>query len=304
MSRRILYSIKPEEAGERAEFFLRSHGCSHHILTLLKRQPDGILLNGQRCFASAQLKAGDQLVINLPAEEPSPGVLPVKMDLKIVFEDEDLMVIDKPADMPVHPSANNHDNTIANGLAWYFQAKGQPCVCRCIHRLDRDTTGLFIAAKNVLSASLLSEMLIRREIHREYLALAEGLTPEEGCIDAPIGRLPGSVLARCVDFSGGDRAVTHYRRLNYQNGYSLVSIRLETGRTHQIRVHMSYIGHPLPGDFLYNPNYSRIHRQALHSHRLTFCQPITGEPLDFISALPDDMLRAMNTEDENQTRTT
>jgi 23S rRNA pseudouridine1911/1915/1917 synthase len=141
------------------------------------------------------------------------------------------------------------------------------------------------------SASRLSTMVKNREIHRQYLAVAEGLVPDHGIIDAPIGRVDGSTIEREVNFETGDRAVTHYARLDYknENGFSLVSLQLETGRTHQIRVHMNYIGHPLPGDFIYNPDYSIIKRQALHSSRLEFSHPVTGEPLHFTAPLPDDM---------------
>ena len=132
-------------------------------------------------------------------------------------------------------------------------------------------------------------MVAKREIHREYLALAAGLVPDSGVIEAPIARVDGSTIEREVNFETGEFARTHYRRLEYKNGYSLVSLKLDTGRTHQIRVHMKYIDHPLPGDFLYNPDYSVIHRQALHSYRLTFTHPITGKELQFTAPLPDDM---------------
>ena len=139
------------------------------------------------------------------------------------------------------------------------------------------------------SASLLSEMVAAREIHREYLAIATGETPKNGTIIAPIARVDGSTIERCVNEEQGDYACTHYKRIAYKNGYSLVSLKLETGRTHQIRVHMKHIGHPLPGDFLYNPDYSVIERQALHSHKLTLRHPISGELLEFVADLPEDM---------------
>ena len=199
------------------------------------------------------------------------------------------MVLDKEANQPIHPSINNYDNTLANGLAWYFSQKNEPFVYRCINRLDRDTTGLLIVAKNMLSAAILSEMGKRREIHREYLAIVQGEIAADGTVDAPIARMADSIIARCVDFTNGETAVTHFKRLCFQNNLSLVSLKLETGRTHQIRVHMKYIGHPLIGDFLYNPDFSLIKRQALHSHKLSFFHPITKEWLSFTSPLPKDM---------------
>ena len=297
MRRVLSYLIEEADTGKRVDLFLRSRGFSHHILTQLKRTDSGLLLNGSRCLVSALLQKGDLLTVTLEGPVPSQNVLPVFLPLSMVYEDEDLCVLDKPAGMPVHPSINNHENTLANGLAWYFKEQNLPYVCRFINRLDRDTTGLLIAAKHALSASILSDMLKKREIHREYLALVKGKTPASGTISAPIARLPDSALKRCVDFSHGEKAVTHFTTLDYrpdryENGCSLISLYLETGRTHQIRVHMNFIGHPLPGDFLYCPDNTFIQRQALHSYRLSFAHPITGEALSFTSPLPEDMRHA------------
>ena len=203
-----------------------------------------------------------------------------------------MLVINKPADMPVHPSINNHDNTLANAVMYYFQKKGEPFVYRCINRLDRDTSGLLLLAKNMFSAAVLYRQSAERKIHREYLAIAAGETPEDGIIDAPIARAEDSAIMRCVDFYSGERAVTHYKRLLYskEKDCSLLQIRLETGRTHQIRVHMKYVGHPLLGDFLYHPTAMElIQRQALHSWSLTFAHPVTGESMHFTAPPPMDM---------------
>ena len=164
-------------------------------------------------------------------------------------------------------------------------------VYRAINRLDRDTTGLLILARHSLSAAILSEMVKNRQIHREYLAVATGKVPESGVIDAPISRVDGSTIERCVDFDRGEAARTHYRSIFYDpvTNCSLVSLKLETGRTHQIRVHLKYLGHPLPGDFLYCPDFSLIRRQALHSHKLTFLHPLSGEEMCFLAPLPADM---------------
>ena len=164
-----------------------------------------------------------------------------------------------------------------------------PYTFRCVNRLDRDTTGLTLIAKHMLSSAILSTAAARREISREYIAIASGKTPESGTIDAPIGRVAGSTIERQIDFENGERAITHYRRLAYHDGLSLLSLHLETGRTHQIRVHLKSIGRPLIGDFLYNPTDTTIKRQALHSYRLTFSHPITGESFVLTAPLPDDM---------------
>ena len=201
-------------------------------------------------------------------------------------------MVNKPADMPIHPSFQNHGNTLADALTWHYQQHGEDFVYRCINRLDRDTTGLLIVAKHLLSASILSDMVGKREIHREYLAIVKGIPPENGTISAPISRKKGSAILREVNFETGEPAVTHFARLEIRNGLSLVSLKLETGRTHQIRVHMGYIGCPLIGDYLYYPECSRISRQALHSHRLSFLHPITGKALSFTAPLPEDMKKA------------
>lgn len=281
MNRVLTYEITEEQEGTKIGDFLRRAGYSRHVIIHLKKTENGILLNGEWAYVGQFLKEGDHLEIRIIESESSEQIVPAELPLDIVYEDEDLLIINKPADMPIHPSINNYDNTLANALMWYYQQKGETFVYRCINRLDRDTTGLLIVAKNMLSGGILSDMSKKREIHREYLAIAEGEVPQEGVIDAPIARKEESVIERCVDFEKGDRAVTHYWRLDYRNGYSLVRLKLETGRTHQIRVHMKYLGHPLTGDYLYNPDYRILNHQALHSWKLAFRHPITGAQMQF-----------------------
>lgn len=218
-------------------------------------------------------------MVTVPEVESGENIIRTEMDLDILYEDEDILVINKPAGMPVHPSMGNYENTLANGIAWYFSQKGEDFVYRCINRLDRDTTGALILAKNPLSAAVLSVQMKRRQIRRTYLALVDGVLPESGVVDAPIARMEGSVITREVNFETGESAVTHYERLAVGRYYSLAELHLETGRTHQIRVHMKYIGHPLPGDYLYHPDYRRIQRQPLHSFQLEFTHPIAKEPM-------------------------
>ncbi|MDO4521990.1 MAG: RluA family pseudouridine synthase [Eubacteriales bacterium] len=287
MRRVFTYHIKEHEDITVAEL-LRGQGFSRHILTRVRKAEGGILVNGQRVWLSTRLRIGDVLTVTLTEEASSEHIVPVELPLDIIYEDEDLLVINKAADMPIHPSIHNYENTLANGLAWYFAERGEKFVYRCINRLDRDTTGLLIVARHGLSGAILSEQVKQRAIHREYLAIAEGEVPQQGVIDAPIARKGDSVIERCVDFARGERAVTHYRRIAYKNGYSLVSLRLETGRTHQIRVHMKYLGHPLIGDYLYHPKLDRIDHQALHSYRLEFIHPITQEAMCFTQAPPWD----------------
>lgn len=291
MKRIFTYTISEEFENSTLLSFLKAECYSSPVITHLKRTENGILLNG--CWARVRdiLHKNDILTITLLETDSSDNIVPVPLPLNIIYEDEDLMVINKPGDMPIHPSQNNYENTLANAVAYYFSQQGIPFVYRCINRLDRDTTGLLILAKHMYSASLLSDMVKNRFIHREYIAIADGNVNDEGIIDAPIARVKDSSIEREVNFTDGDFARTHYKCLKRKNGYSLVSLKLETGRTHQIRVHMKYIGHALLGDFLYNPDYTFMKRQALHSYRLTFTHPITKEKLTFTAPLPPDMKR-------------
>jgi len=289
MKRVFSYQISREYNNGTLLSFLKEQKYSSQIITHLKRTENGILLNGEWGRVRDILHTGDELTIQLIETASSENIVPMNLPLDIVYEDEDILVINKASNTPIHPSQGNYNNTLANAVAYYYQQKGESFTYRCINRLDRDTTGLLIIAKHMYSASLLSDMVSQREIHREYLAIATGEVPENGTIIAPIGRVDGSTIARHVDEKHGEYACTHYQRLAYKNGYSLVSLKLDTGRTHQIRVHMKYLGYPLIGDYLYNPDTQWISRQALHSHRLSFLHPITHEKMEFVAALPKDM---------------
>ena len=288
MQRIIEYFISENTGAVTILDFLKREGFSRHILSSMKNVPNTIILNGVRGFGRSVLKPGDHLMVTVPETESGKNIIRTEMDLSILYEDEDILVINKPAGMPVHPSAGNYENTLANGIAWYFAEKGEDFVYRCINRLDRDTTGALILAKNPLSAAILSVQMKKRQIRRTYLALVDGVPDVSGTIDAPIARMEGSVINREVNFLTGETAVTHYKRLATGTRYSLMELHLETGRTHQIRVHMKYIGHPLPGDYLYNQDYSRIQRQPLHSFQLEFIHPVTKKPILFTAPVPDD----------------
>lgn len=303
MKRILTYLITESDSDQRIYDFLCHHGYSRHIRTWLKQHPGSVRLNGEEALFYFPLKNGDLLEISLEEEHPSENIVPVDLPIHIIYEDEDLMVIDKPADMPVHPSIGNYENTLANAAAWYFHRQDIPFVFRCINRLDRDTTGLLILAKHMLSGAILSDQMKKRAIHRTYLAITEGKTDPAGTIDSPIGRTDQSLILRQLDHENGDSACTHYLQKCWhpktfypetlpvpQDGLSLVQLQLETGRTHQIRVHMTSIGHPLIGDTLYNPETALINRQALHSYRLAFTHPVTGVSLEFTSPLPEDMV--------------
>ncbi|WP_101875798.1 RluA family pseudouridine synthase [Lachnoclostridium edouardi] len=299
MKKIICYNITEKQAGKSVELFLKSLGYSKNIIVHLRNTPMGLTVSGDLVYTTYILKAGQKLTVTLIEEQSSHNIVPVPMKLSIVYEDEDILVVNKQAGVPIHPSQGNFSNTLANGLAWYFQEKGQAFVYRAINRLDRDTTGLLIVAKHMLSACILSAMVASRQIHREYLAVVRGMTLQKGQVEAPIARVHHSTIERCVNYAEGDKARTFYKRLCYNPDCrcSLLSLHLESGRTHQIRVHMKAIGHPLPGDFLYNPDYHYIRRQALHSHRLKFSHPLTGEKMCFTAPIPEDMKFALSPPD-------
>ena len=294
MNRNIDYIIDEDSAGLRVEQFLRRKRYSGQNLSEMKRMPKSILVNGVHYYMRQELSKGDHLQVRICETKNSEKIPPTNLPLDIIYEDEDLLVLNKPAGMPIHPSLNNYTNSMANALAYYFQSQGKPFIFRCCNRLDRDTSGLTIVSKHLVSGSILSDMTKYREVHREYLAIARGsVTPSEGTIQAPLGRKDGTIIERTVDWEHGEDAVTHYKVVKEANGHSLVSLRLETGRTHQIRIHMKYLGYPLIGDYLYNPDMEYMTRQALHSHHMEFTHPITGEHMSFTAPLPEDMARVM-----------
>lgn len=290
MKRTLSYTITNENKADTIGAFLRDAGYSHRILIELKQNPEQICLNGTPSWLNTPLDPGDTLTLFLPDEPVSSDILPVNLPIDIIYEDEDLMLLNKAAGMPVHPSQGHHENTLANALAYRFASRGEHFVFRAVNRLDRDTTGLLLIAKHKISGAFLSAMTAKKEIRREYLAIVAGKTDESGTIDLPIARKDGSTIERCIDMEHGEHAVTHYRRLDYREDLdcSLIQLRLETGRTHQIRVHMKAIGHPLLGDFLYNPDYHFIGRQALHSYTVAFRHPITGKNMEFTAPMPED----------------
>lgn len=292
MTRTLEYRITKQFHNAKIGDFLKALGFSRQCVIALKKQEKGILLNGIWSYVNTKLSIGDTLTLTLSEDTSSEKIPPVNLPLYILYEDEDILVLNKPADMPIHPSLNNYENTLANAVAYYYNSQNVSFVFRCINRLDRDTTGVTMLAKNPFSAGILSEMVRKHEIHREYIAIASGILDEkEGIVSAPIGRKEGSTIEREVNFETGEKAITHYTVLkeNKELNYSLIKLWLETGRTHQIRVHMKYLGHPLPGDFLYNPDMTHIKRQALHSYSLSFNHPITKEPMQFVAPVPSDM---------------
>jgi 23S rRNA pseudouridine1911/1915/1917 synthase len=297
MTREITYIIEQDEwtAGRRATAgeFLRRRGFSRHLLTYLRHHNNTLLLNNEAVFTNHPVFPGDTLTAIFTDDIPAETVVPTPMDLNIVHEDEDILVINKPPYLPIQPSLGHYENTLGNGVVAYYQSQGIPFIYRCVNRLDRNTSGLVIIAKNMASSAILYEEMKERRIRRTYFTVVHGrIDTPEGTIDLPIARKTPSLMERCVDPENGQRAVTHYTQLSRQekNDTTALSVRLETGRTHQIRVHMSYIGHPVVGDSLYGvPSGDLIGRQALHSLKLEFMHPISRKDLTFEAPLPEDI---------------
>ena len=252
---------------------------SRRLLTRLKRQNGGITRNGQLIRSIDEVRQGDVIVLSLEDDsflEPNGS-----LNVPVVFENDSLVIFDKPSGMPVHPSIRHQGDTLGN----YFAHLYPELTFRSVNRLDRDTSGLCVIAKDALAAKLL-----QGSCKKVYYAAVHGIIPESGTIDAPIARERESIILRCVR-EDGQRAVTHYKRLKYSDKYSLAEIDLETGRTHQIRVHFAHIGAPLAGDDLYGGLRDDISRQALHCGQLSFREPLTGEPITVSSELPEDIQR-------------
>ena len=217
---------------------------------------------------------------------------PVSLPIRIAYEDDDVVVPDKPADMPTHPSHNHHEDTVANALAFRYREQGIPFVFRPVNRLDRNTSGLLLIARNRLVAGTLSAAMREHRIEKQYLAVLDGIPAErEGIIETYIRRTAESIIVRenCAEGEGGDRAVTRYRVLTAENGHALVLASPITGRTHQLRVHFAGIGCPITGDDMYGTASPLIGRHALHAYRLTFPHPADGEPITVYAPLHDDM---------------
>jgi 23S rRNA pseudouridine1911/1915/1917 synthase len=275
--------------GHMLRSFILNH-C-HFSVSLWKRiKWNGeVLINGVPCCnARTLVHSGDKIVCHWSEES---DIIPAKIPLSIVYEDQDLLVVDKGPGMIIHPTSKEKFDTLVNACAGYFAEKNESCGIHPVYRLDRNTTGLVVVAKSALFQYWLS--LSHQVIHREYIAIAENLFfQKSGTIDEPIGRVDGSTVQWEVR-PDGKRAVTHYEVLAEDPGQklSLLKIWLETGRTHQIRVHMSHHGHPLAGDDFYGGHLDSIQRQALHAWSVSFIHPMSEKPLVFTAPVPDDMKR-------------
>lgn len=285
----ISFTVGENDDGKLLKVFLKSTcGVSTRTFTKLKKIPLGITRKGQLIKADEKVFAGDEIVLKQVSEDNN--IIPVKGSLDIVYEDSHIIIINKPASTPVHPTKIHQENTLANFLRYYSLEKGEDYTFRAVNRLDKDTSGLVLIAKDRHSAGILQ----KHDIYKEYIAVCTGITPEKGTIDKPIKKSENSTMLRIIS-DDGDRAVTHFERIGCFYNSSLVKLWLETGRTHQIRCHMSSIGHPLEGDDLYGGSLEKIKRQALHCAKMKFFHPIDGKVIELCCDIPEDMKKIINT---------
>ena len=293
MSRRLELTVTPELAGIKVDTLLKRHmGLSGTVVRRIKWLEDGILADGVRVNTRFRPAAGQVISVRLSDPRRNSGILPAPGPLDIVYEDQDLIVLNKAPGMSVHPGPGHFSDTLGNFLVDYYEKTGQEADFHPVHRLDRGTSGLLVAAKHPHAQEVLKNQLHTPDFRRVYLAVCEGIPdPCCGTIDAPLGPKPGSLMEQMVR-PDGKRARTRYETLEVHGERALLRLELDTGRTHQIRVHMAHIGHPLTGDFLYGTeDRDLIPRPALHSGYLSFLHPITREKLDFSLPLPGDMAR-------------
>lgn len=276
--REIKLKISESDNGRQIRDILKQFGVSSALLTRLKKTENGITKNGEFVKSIDSAYTGD--IISIKIESHGKAPTPTKGDIDISYEDEDIIVVNKPPMMPVHESRNHRGDTLSNLVAYHT---GEDNAFRAVYRLDRDTSGLVLIAKHELSASKLAG-----KVNKDYYAVVKGIINSPGTVNMPIARCGDSIIRRRVD-KKGEEAVTHYYPVSQKNGNTLVRLSLETGRTHQIRVHMEHIGHVLLGDSLYDGDCSLIRRQALHCKDIYFTHPVTGEPMHITSDFPEDI---------------
>ena len=261
---------------------------SDRLLVKLKHNKK-LFINGEHVSINAPLQPNDDVTVLIDFVEDNSNIVPVQMDLDIIYEDEGFIVINKPAGIPVHPSINHFEDSLSNGVKYYFNKLGLKKIIRPVNRLDKDTSGLIIFAKNEYIQECLVKQIKCKQFIKEYIAICNGVFEKKsGTINAPIARKEKSIIERCIA-ENGDVAITHYEVVKSFKNYTAVKCILETGRTHQIRLHMKYIGHPILGDTLYSSSSNLINRQALHAYRISFVHPITRKQIQFEAPLPDDM---------------
>ena len=291
---KLKYIIKEGEYFDNLKEVLKTKFEISDRLLLKLKTNNKIFMNG-RNIANVKIpvNSNDIIEILLDIDEDNTNIVPIKMNLKILFEDEYLLILNKPAGYPVHPSMLHFEDSISNGVKYYFDSIGLHKKIRPVNRLDKDTSGIVIFAKNEYIQECLVRQMKNNTFVKEYIAICEGVLPKKnGIISEPIARKENSIIERCVN-STGDKAVTYYDVVRTNGKLSVVHLKLETGRTHQIRVHLSYIGNPILGDSLYGRPSKLINRQALHGNKVTFIHPITHKKVEITAPLFEDMKKLM-----------
>lgn len=267
---------------------------SDRLILKLKRT-NKIYLNGVTAYIWTPIFIGDNIKISLDFIEDNSNIVPTPMILNILYEDDTLLIVNKPASTPVHPSCLHYSDSLSNGVKYYFDSIGLNKKIRPINRLDKDTSGIVLFAKNEYIQECLIKQMKSKTFIKSYIAILDGnLERNKGTISAPIARKKNSIIEREVS-ENGETAVTHYEVIKANHNLSLVKFTLETGRTHQIRVHSSYIGHPIIGDTLYGTSSNLISRQALHAYKISFIHPITKEQICITADLPSDISNIIST---------
>ncbi len=268
---------------------------SERMIIKLKKEKR-IFLNNSPVYISAPLNIHDVIQIDMDFVETTDNIQPTQMNLKIIYEDEYLLILNKPAGLPIHPSANHFSDSLSNGVKYYFDTKNLAIKLRPVNRLDKDTSGIVIFAKHPYIQECLIKQMKNKKFCKNYLALVSGIfSPKNGTINAPITRKDNSIIERTIDLSSTldkEQAITHYKTLEILKNASLVEFTLETGRTHQIRVHSKFMNCPLIGDTLYGNPSTLISHQALHAYKISFYHPITNEFLEFTTQMPEDFKEA------------
>jgi 23S rRNA pseudouridine1911/1915/1917 synthase len=291
---RLRWSINKEDEEKLIKDFLKEQAISRTALTDIKFKGGSIFVNGKEENVRYKLKLEDELILYFPPEVPSEGVQGENIALDIIFEDEYLLVVNKPPAMNTIPSREHPTGSLANGLVGYYETTGITATSHIVTRLDRNTSGLVLIAKHRHVHHLFSEAQKRGQVKRTYEAFASGVISDaQGKIEKPIGRKDDSIIEREVR-ADGQYACTNFRVLDRYNGFTQLELQLETGRTHQIRVHMAFLGHPLLGDDLYGGQRKLIQRQALHCRRLRFFHPFLLNEMGFTCELPEDMERLIS----------
>lgn len=266
--------------------FINEHYAMSAKLIIHLKNTSGIKVNGKNQKINYIMHPGD--ILRIEMNEGKSNIQSSDIPIDIVYEDEDIAVINKPHSMPTHPSFKHQNDTLANALMYHFEQNNEDHIFHAVNRLDNDTSGLMIAAKNSYSHHKLSIQTMNKILKRKYTAIVCGKTPQSGIINLPLGREETSIIKRNVCF-WGKYALTKYKTITETNKYSLCEIELLTGRTHQIRVHFSYIGYPLAGDRMYGGLCDEISRTALHSSYCEFIHPVSGEKMLFSQDMPADM---------------